>query len=118
MLLRRPKKRTVLIVGGLVLLLGFVAALWEINDWPPIGLILKYGFPPTGGPTGNTCVIEGVEFVELKPGYCRIDIWDEGTPLAGSRPDSGSRSERLRISYRTSGRLRSRHGSRCRIHSG
>ena len=46
--------------------------VWEVCDWPPPRLILKYGFPPSGGPTGRTREIEGIEFVELSPGYVRM----------------------------------------------
>jgi len=70
--MRRPKKRTVLILAALLLLLGITVVVWRVADWPPPRLILKYGFPPTGGPTGRTKVIEGIEFVELKPGYFRM----------------------------------------------
>jgi len=70
--MRRPKKRTVLILATLLLLVGITTIVWEVNDWPPVRLILKYGFPPTGGPTGNVKTIEGIEFVELKPGYFRM----------------------------------------------
>jgi len=70
--MRRPQKRTVLILAALALLVGITVIVWEVADWPPVRLILKYGFPPTGGPTGNKRTIEGIEFVELKPGYCRV----------------------------------------------
>jgi hypothetical protein len=70
---RRPKKRTVLILAVLLLLSGITVVVWEVADWPPPRLILKYGFPPTGGPTGRTKTIEGIEFVELKPGYCWVE---------------------------------------------
>jgi formylglycine-generating enzyme required for sulfatase activity len=65
-------KRRILILLITLLLLGVVLVVWEINDWPPGRLILKYGFPPTGGPTGNKREIEGIEFIELKPGYFRM----------------------------------------------
>ncbi len=63
-----------LLIVGLValLLVALVSAVWNLCDQPPPRLILKYGFPPTGGPTGRTMTIEGVEFVELKPGYFRM----------------------------------------------
>ncbi|MCU0613074.1 MAG: formylglycine-generating enzyme family protein [Candidatus Eisenbacteria bacterium] len=63
-----------LLIAALVMLIfvGLVSAVWNLCDWPPPRLILKYGFPPTGGPTGRTMTIEGVEFVELKPGYFRM----------------------------------------------
>jgi formylglycine-generating enzyme required for sulfatase activity len=56
----------------LLFLVALVSAVWNLCDWPPPRLVLKYGFPHTGGPTGRTMIIEGVEFVELKPGYFRM----------------------------------------------
>jgi len=70
--MRRPKKRTVLILAAVLFLVGVTAIVWGLADWPPIRLILKYGFPPSGGPTGNVKTIEGIEFVELKLGYFRM----------------------------------------------
>ena len=62
-----------MIAASVLLFLALIlAALWNVFDWPPPRLILKYGFPPAGGPTGRTMTIEGVEFVELKPGYFRM----------------------------------------------
>jgi len=66
------KRRINLIAVVLALLVCVTVIVWMVNDWPPPRLILKYGFPPTGGPTGNKRVIEGIEFVELKPGYFRM----------------------------------------------
>jgi len=66
------KRRIILAAVVLALLVGIVVIAWRVNDWPPPRLILKYGFPPTGGPTGNKRVIEGIEFIELKPGYFRM----------------------------------------------
>jgi hypothetical protein len=64
--------RRLIISATLLLFLVLVlAALWAGFDWPPPRLILRYGFPPAGGPTGRTMAIEGVEFVEPKPGYSR-----------------------------------------------
>lgn len=81
----RPKKRTVLILAALLLLVGVIVIAWEVNDWPPVRLILKYGFPPTGGPTGNVKTIEGIEFVEFSPGYFRMGstYFAEGGDLLG-----------------------------------
>ena len=72
--MRRPKKHTVLILAALLLLVGITVVVWRVADWPPPRLILKYGFPPTGGPTGNARTIEGIEFIELRPGYFRLGI--------------------------------------------
>jgi len=67
-----PKKRTILlrlVLPGLFVLLFFT---WSIADWPSPVLLVKYGIPPQGGPTGNVRLIEGIEFVELGPGYYRM----------------------------------------------
>lgn len=45
---------------------------WEVCDWPPVRLIVKYGFPPAGGPTGRRMTVQGIEFIELSPGYFRM----------------------------------------------
>ena len=52
--MRRPKKRTVLILAALLFLVGITVVVWKAADWPPPRLILKYGLPPAGGPTGRT----------------------------------------------------------------
>ncbi len=60
---------------ALVVALFFVGAsalAWTVLGWPPPGLVLKYGLPPTGGPTGRRMLIATVEFVELGPGYFRM----------------------------------------------
>ena len=80
------KRRIILAAVVLVLLAGIVTILWLVLDWPPPRLILKYGFPPTGGPTGNVRVIEGIEFVELSPGYFRMGSWDDGPEPGHRRP--------------------------------
>jgi len=64
-------RRRVLTLAALLLGACITVVVWRVADWPPPRLILKYGFPPTGGPTGRTKVIEGIEFVELEPGYFR-----------------------------------------------
>jgi formylglycine-generating enzyme required for sulfatase activity len=38
-------------------------------DEPPPHLVAKYGPQPAGGPTGRRRIVEGIEFIELKPGY-------------------------------------------------
>ena len=68
----RPKKRTVLILAALLCLTGITVIVWEVADWPPPRLILKYGFPPNGGPTGRTKVIAGIRFAEIAPGTCKV----------------------------------------------
>jgi formylglycine-generating enzyme required for sulfatase activity len=65
-------RRPIITATVLLFLVSALAVLWSGFGWPPPRLILKHGFPPTGGPTGRTMTIEGVEFVELKPGYFRM----------------------------------------------
>ncbi|MCU0724642.1 MAG: formylglycine-generating enzyme family protein [Planctomycetes bacterium] len=60
---------TACIVGVLVLV---AMAAWSVFELPPPMLVLRYGLPPTGGPTGRRVEIEGVIFVELRPGYFRM----------------------------------------------
>jgi len=64
--------RTVRVLLALLFLAGVLVIVWRLEDWPPPRLILACGLPPTGGPTGRTRTIEGIEFVELKPGYFRM----------------------------------------------
>jgi hypothetical protein len=66
------KKRLAIAAVVVLLLAGAVAVLWNVLDWPPPRLILKYGLPPAGGPTGRTKVIAGMEFVEVSAGYLRV----------------------------------------------
>ena len=59
----------------LILILGLgVAACWTLEDWPPPALILRHGLPGSGGPTGATRDLDGLEFVELEPGYFSSEI--------------------------------------------
>lgn len=57
----------VLAVLGLVTI-----GAWVTLDWPPPRLILKYGLPSAGGPTGKTEEFGGIRFIELSPGYFRM----------------------------------------------
>jgi len=63
------KRRLILATVALVLLAGIVTILWTALDWPPPRLILKYGLPPTGGPTGRVWTHGENEFVQVSPGY-------------------------------------------------
>ncbi len=66
-------KKKLLIGCSVLLLLGAIlTAVFVGCDWPPPRLILKYGFPPAGGPTGEVVVIEGIEFVVIEPGYYQM----------------------------------------------
>jgi hypothetical protein len=51
------------------------ATLWLLAGRPPPGLVLKYGWPPGGKPTGRTMIAAGVEYEEWAPGYHRIDVF-------------------------------------------
>ncbi len=66
------RKRRLLTVFALVLIGGSLAVVWMALDWPPPRLLLKYGLPPAGGPTGSTVRIAGMKFVEIQPGYCKV----------------------------------------------
>ncbi len=72
MSLFRPKKRVFLILGVLLAVAGLAVVLWQVNDWPSPRLLLLYGRPTTAGPEGAVRSIEGIEFVEIGPGYCRM----------------------------------------------
>ncbi len=65
-------KKLLISIGVLLMLGGILAVVWIICDWPPPRLILKYGLPPAGGPTGRRLTTEGIEFIELGPGYFRM----------------------------------------------
>jgi len=71
-MVRLTRKRLIVTAVVLFLLTGGVLITWELCDWPPARLILKYGFPPAGGPTGRRMTIEGIEFIELSSGYFRM----------------------------------------------
>jgi len=68
-MIRVTRKRLVITTVVLLFLLGILVVTWEVCDWPPPRLILKYGFPPAGGPTGRAVVHHGNTFVEIGPGY-------------------------------------------------
>jgi len=68
------KRRILLAAVFLVLSAGIVAVTWTALDWPPPGLILKYGPSPEGGPTGQTKLVGGIEFAEISPGAYRFNL--------------------------------------------
>ena len=68
-MIRITRKRLILTTVVLLFLAGILVVTWEICDWPPPRLILKYGLPPAGGPTGRKLTVEGIEFIELSAGY-------------------------------------------------
>jgi hypothetical protein len=76
-MIRLNRKRLIVSAVLLFLLAGSFAITWEICDWPPVRLILKYGFPPAGGPTGREVIIQGVTLVEVEAGYSHAvrNVW-------------------------------------------
>ena len=71
-MIRITRKRLIVIAVVLFLIGGAVAITWEVCDWPPVRLILKYGLPPAGGLTGRIrSGPGGREYVEVLDGYCR-----------------------------------------------
>lgn len=56
----------------LPLLLATAAVVWSGLGWPPPLWIVEYGLPGSQGPTGRVARIEGIEFVEISPGYFRM----------------------------------------------
>jgi formylglycine-generating enzyme required for sulfatase activity len=75
-------RRRLIIAAAVLTLLGVAGVLaWELADMPPLGFVLRYGYPSPMGPTGRTMEFEGVEFVEISPGYFRMGshyFCDEG----------------------------------------
>jgi len=66
------RRRLIITAAVLLLLAGIVTILWDVCDWPPPRLILKYGLPPAGVPTGERRSVLGVEFVEMASGYVHV----------------------------------------------
>jgi len=66
-------RKRIIISLIILALLGFIlTVVWKIADWPPPGMILRYGLTPGCEPTGETMTIEGVDFVEIGPGCFRM----------------------------------------------
>lgn len=63
----------------LLALTGVTTLVWTALDWPPPGMILRYGLSYGCEPTGETKLVGGVEFVEIGPGCYRMG----STYLAG-----------------------------------
>ena len=59
---------------GLVMLLVLpgVVVVWAGLALPPPLWVLKYGPTPGCEPTGRKAIVEGIEFVEIGPGYVRV----------------------------------------------
>jgi hypothetical protein len=69
--------RWLIITASVLLFLVLIlAALWNVLDWPPLRLILKYGLPEPARLTGrNWTGKSGMTFVEVEGGYCLVDRW-------------------------------------------
>jgi len=83
-MIRLTRKRLIVTAVVFFLLTGTLVITWEVCDWPPVRLILKYGFPPAGGASGRVHVVNGIGLVELSPGYARVKkeiLWEEGDIL-------------------------------------
>ena len=66
------RRRLIIALVVLLALAGVTVLLWAALDWPPPRLLMKYGLPPAGGPTGRTKTVAGLEFVEIEEGYCQV----------------------------------------------
>ena len=65
-----PRRKILVLTAAIVLVALLAATLWwALLGAPPPALMLEYGLPPAGGPTGRTLHVEGMEFVELSRGY-------------------------------------------------
>jgi formylglycine-generating enzyme required for sulfatase activity len=68
-MLKVTRRRALLTCAALLLLFALMTLVWAALDWPPLRLVLAYGLPPAGGPTGRITEAHGMQFVELGPGY-------------------------------------------------
>jgi formylglycine-generating enzyme required for sulfatase activity len=59
-------------VAAFLLLGGTVAVVWSALNLVPIRFLWRYGLTPGCEPTGKVIPAEGVEFVVIGPGVCRI----------------------------------------------
>ena len=66
------RRRLITALAVLLALAGVTVVLWKALDWPPPGMILRYGLSYGCEPTGETRTFEGVEFVEIGPGCFRM----------------------------------------------
>jgi len=82
-------KRLLRVAVGIALFLILTWAAWSVLDLPPVRLLVKYGLPPAGGPTGREVELEvngrPVRFLEISPGYCHVvhHVWEDEGDLLG-----------------------------------
>lgn len=65
-------RRLRLLAPALLLLVATLAVAWAGADLPPPLWLLRYGLPSSQGPTGRVARVEGIDFVEISPGYFRM----------------------------------------------
>lgn len=104
-MIRLTRKRLIVSVVVLFVLGSGLWITWEVCDWPPVRLIIKYGFPPAGGPTGRRRVVDGIEFIEVSPGYFRMGSY--------TGPDTGGLLWKVATILGLSRGSPPRHGGLC-----
>ena len=62
-------RRRLILLSVVVFLVVISLVVWKIARFPPVRLLIKYGLPSSMGSTGKRITIEGVEFIEISPGY-------------------------------------------------
>lgn len=65
-------RRLRLLAPALLLLVATLAVAWAGANLPPPLLLFRYGLPSSQGPTGRVARVEGIDFVEISPGYFRM----------------------------------------------
>ncbi len=65
---------------AIVLFAGGGCICWRFAGMPPLGFVLSYGYPSPMSPTGRTLSIEGMELVEIGPGYFKMGSHDACEP--------------------------------------
>jgi hypothetical protein len=65
-------KRKIAILGAVLLVASTAMVAWTGSRRLPPRLIVRYGLPPVGGPTGRVREIAHLAFVEIEPGYAHI----------------------------------------------
>jgi len=65
-------KRRIVILLIALFLVGVAVIPWTLAELPPARYVLRYGLSPRCEPTGVTLEVEGVTFVEIRPGIFRM----------------------------------------------